>query len=98
MPKGYMLAELEITDPALFEKYRAKVPATIAAYGGRYLVRGGEPQPLEGDHPLRRFVVIEFASPEQAKNWYHSGEYAPLKEMRMRAAKTHALLLNGVEA
>ncbi len=97
MPKGYVLAEVEITDPALFEQYRAKVPATIAAHGGRYLVRGGDPQALEGSHPMKRFVLLEFPSPAQAKAWYDCAEYAPLKAMRQRAATTHALLLNGAE-
>ncbi len=98
MPKGYLFAELEITDPAVFEEYRAKVPATIAKYGGRYLVRGGDPQTLEGDRTLRRCVILEFDSPARLAEWYHSPDYAPLKELRQKAAKTHAFLLNGTEA
>jgi len=98
MPKGYLLAELEITDPALFEEYRSKVPATIAKYGGRYLVRGGDPQSLEGDRTLRRCVILEFDSPARLAEWYNSPDYAPLKELRQRSAKTHAFLLNGAEA
>jgi len=98
MPKAYLLAELEITDPALFEEYRAKVPATIAKYGGRYLVRGGDPQSLEGDRPLRRCVILEFDSPARLAEWYHSSDYAPLKDLRQKSARTHLFLLNGVEA
>jgi uncharacterized protein (DUF1330 family) len=98
MPKGYLLAELEITDPALFEEYRSKVPATIAKYGGRYLVRGGDPQSLEGDRTLRRCVILEFDSPARLAEWYNSPDYAPLKELRQRSAKTHAFLLNGTQA
>ena len=98
MPKGYFFAELEITDPAMYEQYRSKVPATIANYGGRYLVRGGNPQSLEGDRPLRRCVILEFDSPARLAEWYHSPDYAPLKELRQKSAKTHAFLLNGVEA
>jgi uncharacterized protein (DUF1330 family) len=97
MPKGYLLAEVEITNPALYDEYRAKVHATIAKYGGRYLVRGGDPQSLEGDHPACRFVILEFDSPARLAEWYHSAEYAPLKELRQKSAKTHVLLLNGVE-
>jgi uncharacterized protein (DUF1330 family) len=97
MPKGYLFAELEITDPVLFEEYRAKVPATIAQYGGRYLVRGGDPVRLEGDRPLRRFVVLEFDSPERVREWYHSEAYGPVKELRLKSAITHAFLLNGAE-
>lgn len=98
MAKGYLFAEVEIIDPALFEDYRSKVPATIAKFGGRYLVRGGEPTRLEGDRTLRRFVVLEFDSPARLAEWYHSPEYAPLKALRQKAARTHAFLLNGVEA
>ena len=74
------------------------MPATIAQYGGRYLVRGGDPVRLEGDRPLRRFVVLEFDSPERLQDWYYSEEYGPLKALRLRSATTHAFLLNGVAA
>jgi uncharacterized protein (DUF1330 family) len=97
MPKGYLLAEVEVTDPKLYEEYRAKVPATIAKYGGRYLVRGGDPKAVEGDHPMHRFVILEFESPARLAEWYHSADYAPLKEMRQKAASTHAILLTGTE-
>jgi uncharacterized protein (DUF1330 family) len=98
MPKAYLFAELEITDPAIYEQYRSRVPATIAKYGGRYVVRGGDPQTLEGDRPLRRCVILEFDSATRLAEWYHSPEYTPLKELRQKAARTHAFLLNGVEA
>jgi len=98
MPKGFVVAEVEITDPALYERYRAMVPATIEQYGGRFLVRGGDPVRLEGDRPLRRFVVLEFDSPQRASEWYHSEEYAAAKALRHRAATAHVFLLNGVEA
>ncbi len=95
--KGYVVAEIEVTDPALFEEYRGKVPATIGAYGGRYLVRGGETERLEGDRPLRRMVVLEFESPQRASEWYHSEEYRPLKALRMKASKGHMVLTAGLE-
>jgi uncharacterized protein (DUF1330 family) len=98
MPKGYVLAEVEVTDPATFEAYRAQVPATIAAYGGRFLVRGGETVRLEGDHPAKRFVILEFDSPEQASAWYHSEQYGPAKALRLKSAITQAFLLTGAES
>ncbi len=98
MPKGYVFAELQITDPVLYQEDRAKVPATIAAYGGRYLVRGGEPRRLEGDRPTNRFAVLEFDSPARASEWYHSEEYRPVKAIRLKSATTHAFLLNGIDA
>jgi len=98
MPKGYVFAEVEVTDPVLYEDYRTKVPATIAAYGGRYLVRGGDPVRLEGDHPMHRFVVLEFDSPQRASDWYYSEQYGPVKALRLKSATTHAFLLIGTEA
>lgn len=95
MPKGYILAELEITDPVVFEEYRSKAAGTIAAYGGRYLVRGGDPVRLEGNRPIRRMVVLEFESPERASDWYYSEEYGPVKALRLKSATTHVFLLNG---
>ena len=95
MPKGYVIAEVEVTDPALYDEYRGKVQATVDAYGGRFLVRGGEAKRLEGNRPLRRLVVLEFPSVEQAQNWYDSKEYGPLKELRFRAANAHLTLVAG---
>lgn len=97
MPKGYVLAELEVTDPALFAEYGKQVVATIQAFGGRYLVRGGNAERMEGDHPMRRMVVLEFPSVEQAKAWYNSKEYAPLKDMRIRSATTQLIIVAGVD-
>ena len=98
MPKGYVFAEVEVTDPVLYAEYRTKVPGTIAAYGGRFLVRGGDPVRLEGDRPMHRFVVLGFDSPERASDWYCSEEYGPVKALRLKSATTHAFLLNGAEA
>ena len=93
--KGYVLAEVDVTDPALFEQYRPLAAASIAAFGGRYLVRGGATERVEGDRPPRRFVLLEFDSPERAREWYHSDQYQAAKAVRERAARTHVFLLNG---
>lgn len=97
MPKGYVLAELEVTDPALFAEYGKQVAPMVQAFGGRYLVRGGHAERMEGDHPMRRMVVLEFPSVEQAKAWYSSNEYAPLKDMRIRSATSQLMIVAGVE-
>jgi uncharacterized protein (DUF1330 family) len=97
MAKGYVLAEVEVTDPATYDAYRAQVPATIAAYGGRFLVRGGEAVRLEGEHPAKRLVILEFDSPKRAREWYHSEQYGPVKALRLKAATSRVLLLTGVE-
>ncbi len=92
---GYLIAEIEVHDPALFEEYRKQVPATIARYGGKYLVRGGATDTIEGGWAPARVVVLEFPSLEQARKWYHSAEYKPLLAMRLKAAKSRAILVEG---
>ncbi len=93
--KGYVLAEVEVTDPTQYEAYRPLAAAAIAKYGGRYLVRGGAVESVEGDVPPQRLVLLEFDSPARAREWYHSPEYQAAKALRERAARSRVLLLNG---
>ncbi|GGG39729.1 hypothetical protein GCM10010964_29120 [Caldovatus sediminis] len=95
MPKGYIFAEIEVTDPATYEQYRPLAAAAIAAHGGRYLVRGGEPRALEGDRSPKRVVVLEFDSPEQAEAFYRSPQYQEALAIRQRSSKGHLYLLTG---
>lgn len=95
MPKAYVYAELDVTDPALFETYRPLAAASIAEFGGRYLVRGGAKEVLEGDMPAPRSVLLEFPSPERAMEWYNSPQYQHALAIRKRAAKTDLVLLTG---
>ena len=92
---GYLIGEVEILDPALYQEYAKGVPATIAQYGGRYLVRGGTVDPKEGGWQPQRLVVLEFPSLEQARRWYASPEYAPLLAIRQKAARSRILLVDG---
>ena len=93
---AYVIADVEVTDPAGYDEYRKGVPATIAAHGGRYLARGGEVQVLEGDWIPRRAVILEFPSLERARAWYDSPEYRPLREMRERASDSRLVIIDGV--
>lgn len=93
---AYCIVDLEVTDPAGFDAYRQQVPATIAQYGGRYVVRGGQYDTLEGDWHPQRIVVIEFPTVEQAKKWYNSEEYRDPKALRLRSAKSRIVLVEGV--
>ena len=93
---GYMIADVTVTDPAGFEEYRKLVSATVEAYGGRYVVRGGDVEPVEGNWNPRRLVILEFDSVERAKQWYYSQEYAGPKDMRHRSATTNAIFVEGV--
>ena len=89
--RAYFIVDNEVTDPAGFEEYRKQVPATLQKYGGKILVRGGQVQTLEGDWKPKRIVVTEFPSLEQARRWYDSEEYRPLKALRLRAEPRHSM-------
>jgi uncharacterized protein (DUF1330 family) len=93
---GYFIAEVQVTDPERYEEYRRQVEGTIAQYGGRYLVRGGKSEALEGDAPRGRLVVVEFESYERAKAWYDSQEYAGPKALRHATSTGRLLLVDGV--
>jgi uncharacterized protein (DUF1330 family) len=93
---AYVIADIEVTDRDGFAEYQQKVPATIAAYGGRYLVRGGASEVLEGNWTPKRSVVLEFPSMAQLKTWYHSPEYRPLIAIRERTTKSNLIVVEGV--
>ena len=93
---AYLIAEVEVTDPAVFEQYRAGVSVTIAAYGGKYLVRGGTLDVLEGTWQPKRVIILQFDSMARLKEWYGSKEYAPLLALRKKCATTNALAIEGV--
>lgn len=92
---AYILAEIEITNPDGYKEYTAQVPATIAKYGGRFLVRGGAAETLEGEWPRQRRVLLEFPSMEAAKRWWDSPEYEKPKALRRANSKGRLLLLEG---
>ena len=93
---AYLIAEVNITDPTVFEQYRAGVPATIAAYGGKYIVRGGVCEGLEGTWQPKRVIVLQFDSMARLKEWYNSKEYAPLLALRQKCANTNVIAIEGV--
>jgi len=92
---AYFIVELEVTDPGVFEEYRKQVSGTIEKYGGRYIVRGGKSETLEGDWHPKRVVVLEFPSVEQAKRWYGSPEYKPLLALRLKSSRARIILVEG---
>lgn len=93
---AYIFASVEITDPAAYEEYRRRVPAVIEAYGGRYLVRGGAVERLEGDGELDRLVILEFPDMARLKAFYQSAQYQPLLAIRQRAARSNLIAVEGV--
>ena len=95
---GYIIARVNVTDPAKYEDYKALSPGAVAAHGGRFLVRGGAMKTLEGEPEDRRVVVLEFPTMEAAETFYHSAEYAAAKEKRHGAAEFQMILLEGYAA
>ena len=93
---AYVIGEVEIRDTEDYKEYAKRVPATIAQYGGKYLVRGGAMEPKEGGWSPKRVVVLEFASMEQARKWYDSPEYAPILAIRTRAAASRIIFVEGL--
>ena len=85
----------EVTDHAKVERYLVGVFATVAQYGGRYLVLGGKSDLVEGDWQPAYPVIVEFADGEQARRWYSSPEYEPLKALRLAGTRTNAVFIEG---
>lgn len=84
---AYVIAEVEVLNPAEYERYRQRVPATIEKYGGRFIARGGRVEVLESDWQPHRMVIIEFASVERAREWYHSPDYQEVLPIRQRNSR-----------
>lgn len=93
---AYVIAEVTVTDPTTMDEYRKQVPATVARYGGRFLVRGGAHETIEGDWKPNRLVILEFPSMEQARRWYDSEEYREPKTLRIKSGRTNLLMVEGV--
>jgi uncharacterized protein (DUF1330 family) len=95
---AYIVVEVEVEDPVRYEDYKKMVPPSLAAFGGRFLVRGGKVEKLEGDWEPKRLVIAEFPSVEQAKAWWSSAEYAEAKALRQATAKTQMIVVEGFDS
>lgn len=93
---AYIYGDIEVTDPAAYETYRQQVPALIAAHGGRYLVRGGAVDVLEGDRVPRRQVILEFPDMAHLKAFYASPQYKTLIAIRQGASHGSLIAIEGV--
>ena len=94
---AYLIVDLDVHDPAGYQKYREGVGAIVAKHGGEYLVRGGELEVVEGDWQPNRLVLFRFPSRQAIRNFFADPEYAPLKQIRFKTAKTVAVAVDGVE-
>ena len=95
---AYVISEVEPRDAALFEQYRALAPAAIAQYGGRYIVRAGAAELIEGGPPPKTLVIVEFPSLQRAREWYASPEYAAALRVRQGALERRLIFVEGVGA
>ena len=93
---AYIVTQIDVRDRERYEDYKRLVPPTLAAYGGRFNVRGGAAETLEGEWSPGRIVIVEFPSAEQAREWWASDAYAPAKELRQATAHTRMILVEGV--
>lgn len=93
---AYIIIDVDITDPVLYEEYKKLTPASLAAHGGRFAVRGGETVLLEGDRAPGRIVILEFPDMAAAKRWWGSEEYAPAKALRQKASNTWMVAAEGL--
>lgn len=92
---AYLVAHIDVHDPAGFEEYRTRVVPVVEAHGGRYLVRAGALETLEGAEQQRRLVILEFPSMDAARGFYHSADYAPVLQRRLATATSDIALVEG---
>lgn len=93
---AYVIVDIEIHDPAVYDEYRKVVGPTLTQYGGKFVVRGGKIDVLEGNWNPKRIVILEFESAARAREWYDSEEYRAPKQIRMKASKGNLVLVEGV--
>ena len=95
---AYLVAHIDVHDPAGFEEYRARVAPVVKAYGGRYMVRTDQLERLEGASPRGRLVILEFPSMNAAQSFYRSTDYAPLLQQRLASTASDIVLADGYVA
>lgn len=92
---AYIIVQVEVTETAGYDDYKKMVPASLATYGGKFVVRGGACETLEGTWQPKRVVVLEFPTVARAKQWWASDEYRDARALRQRTAKTEMILVEG---
>jgi uncharacterized protein (DUF1330 family) len=93
---AYVIVEIDVTNPVGYEEYKKQAGATVAQHGGKYIVRGGKTEVLEGDWKPKRIVVLEFESMQRAKEWLNCEGYREPRKMRHRTARTNMILVEGM--
>jgi uncharacterized protein (DUF1330 family) len=95
--KAYIIGDVKITDPVRYEDYKKLTPGSLIPFGGKFIVRGGHTETLEGEWKPGRIVVLEFPSLEKAKAWWSSDGYAPAKAIRQSASVAKMIVAEGFE-
>ncbi len=93
---AYIIVDVDVKDAQAFEAYKQPTAASVAQYGGRYIVRSSDYEVLEGNWHPTRLVLLEFPSVETAKRWYESPEYRRVMPIRLQHAVSHMILVDGV--
>jgi uncharacterized protein (DUF1330 family) len=93
---AYVVVQVEVEDSVRYEDYKSMVPPSLTPYGGRFIVRGGKVETLEGEWAPKRFVMVEFPSIEKAKAWWDSPEYKDAKALRQATSKTEMIVVEGI--
>ena len=93
---AYIIVEIDIFDPVGYEEYKKQAAATVEKYGGKYIVRGGKTEVLEGEWDPKRIVVLQFESAQRARDWLNCEEYREPRKMRHRTARTNMILVEGM--
>lgn len=94
---AYVIAQVNVTDPVQYKEYTDRTPAVIAKFGGRFIARGGQTVTIEGPEEVRRVVLLEFPTLEQAVTCFRSAEYAEVRRFRLGAAEMHLVAVSGYE-
>jgi uncharacterized protein (DUF1330 family) len=93
---AYVLVDIEVLDKERYERYKQPSTAALATHGGRFIVRGGNVETLEGTWSPKRLVIIEFPSLERAKAWWDSPDYAEARALRRATARSQLIVVEGV--
>ena len=93
---AYVIVDITVTDPERYEDYKKLAPPAIAAYGGKYVVRGGKSEKLEGNWEPHRIVILQFESTEKAKEFINSPEYREARALRHETASSNMIVVEGL--
>jgi len=94
--KAYVIIDVTVRDPERMEAYKKLVPPSLVPFAGKFVVRGGATEVLEGNWNPKRIVIIEFPSMENAKAWWSSEDYTSAKAIRQSAAETNMIMIEAI--